>query len=135
VSENMMSFRQYIMETNYTKSSPEYSEIKVQRGHSEGPLSKFMNSVSKRKWRKHVQSGTHQTRSRKQMNNVNNFSSEGIAQHKTDRVKKKFASGNVERPVILRHKESGHEHLVQGNTRASHGTKDDKHVGVTVVDY
>ena len=134
----MMSFRQYIMEINYTKSNPEYSEIKVQRGDSEekpGHLSKFMNSVSKRKWKRHVQSGTHQTRSREQMNNVNNFSSEGIAKHKKARVRKKFASGNVERPVILRHKESGHEHLVQGNTRASHGTKDDKHVGVTVVDY
>tara|TARA_R100001594_G_C3898631_1_gene230240 strand:+ start:113 stop:517 length:405 start_codon:yes stop_codon:yes gene_type:complete len=134
----MKSFYQYISEINYTKSNPEYSEIKVQRGHSEEQpehLSKYMNSVSKRKWKKHVQSGTHQTRSREQMNRVNNFSSEGIAKHKIDRVRKKFTSGSVERPVILKHKKTGHEHLVQGNTRASHGTRDDKHVGVTVVHY
>jgi len=31
----MKTFKQYITELNYTKSTPEYSEIKFQRGDSE----------------------------------------------------------------------------------------------------
>jgi hypothetical protein len=43
--------------------------------------------------------------------------------------------GSLERPVILRHKESGYEHLLSGNTRSSLATSLGHPVSAHVIEY
>ena len=55
---------------------------------------------------------------------------------KKGHVKAAYKNGTVTTPLILRHKETGHEHLLFGNTRLTYGLqKKKKPVSVSVVEY
>lgn len=58
-----------------------------------------------------------------------------LDKNKQDRVKKAFRGTSVETPIILRHKESGYEHLLAGNTRATYAMKKFGKFKASVIEY
>lgn len=66
---------------------------------------------------------------------VNNLDPDKLSRVKTQVSDSLAGHGSVQRPVILRHKESGHEHLLSGNTRASFATSIGHPVSVHVIEY
>ena len=64
-----------------------------------------------------------------------------IEKEKRDRVnsqweKAKKGEGSIEKPIILHHKETGHKHLLAGNTRLTSGVQDQKtKVAVHTIEY
>ena len=64
-----------------------------------------------------------------------------IDKEKRDRVnsqwkKAKKGEGSIEKPIILHHKETGHKHLLAGNTRLTSGVQDQKtKVAVHTIEY
>ena len=55
---------------------------------------------------------------------------------KQKRVSNIFNKGrSIETPIILRHKDSGHEHLLSGNTRATYGIQNRGKIKASVIEY
>ena len=81
-----------------------------------------------------------ETYNKSSVRNVSNTdASDGISSlnpMKRKRVSSIYKQGKITSPIILRHKETGHEYLLAGNTRLTHGIHvAKKPVKVSVLEY
>lgn len=142
----MKSFKEFISEIYWIKpkSSKEQSEIGYQIGSSShahvnkqlkhlSDPKKFKSALSKAKIKHYTQDKI------KKVDNTDAADKGAFKQlhkQKQKRVSNIFKkSRSVETPVILKHKKSGHEHLLAGNTRATYGIQKRKKMKASVIEY
>jgi hypothetical protein len=142
----MKTFKEYISEIYWVKPKPnkEQSEIGFQVGSSShahvnkqlkrlSDPKKFKSSLSKAKVINYNQN---------KIKNVDNTDAadkgafKQLNKQKQKRVSNIFKkSRSVETPIILKHRETGHEHLLAGNTRATYGIQKRKKIKASVIEY
>jgi len=131
----MKSFIQHMIEVSYTPTKDtEHDEVKHQAADSKTKEGKpYYSSRTRRglkglthrkNFKKALKRSKTTTMSRGDLEKTGNFDSRvtGLAKHKVKRVSGQFKSGEVERPVVMKHRGTGEKHLLGGNTRAAIGS-------------
>ena len=142
----MKTYRQSMTEVRWVKpkSSKEQSEIGFQIGTSSTPeVNKHLNHLSNPKnFKTALAKAKVQHYDINKIKNVDNTdaadknSFSQLNKQKQKRVSNIFKkSRSVETPIILKNKESGHEHLLAGNTRATYGIQKRKKIKASVIEY
>ena len=141
----MISFKEYIEEAYIKpKSSKEKDEIRTQIGSSSHDhVNKQLQHLSNPKnFKSALSKAKVQHYDQKKIRNVDNTdasekgSFKSLHPDKQKRVSNIFKkSKSIETPIILRHKETGHEHLLAGNTRATYGIQKRKRIKASVIEY
>ena len=142
----MKTFKEFIEETYIKpKAKAEIGEVPFQRKVQGFPshVHKQLDHISNiNNFRKALSSAKVKHYDAKKIKNVDNTDAatpkefKKLHPTKQKRVAKIFNKGRgVETPIILKHKESGHEHLLSGNTRATYGMKRSKRIKASVIEY
>lgn len=133
-----------------SKGREEHDEIHHQlNAHKNGSstlsphLHKYLQHISHYKnYKKALSSSSTETYSHHNIDRVDNTdaSTHGSFKElhplKKGRVEHVYKTGRVSMPIIVRHKKSGHEHLLAGNTRLTYGIQKKKiPVKVHVMEY
>ena len=143
----MISFKKFLLEYEWIRPTDrEHHEVKYQLKNYKYSIPKHLYTKlkelsDKNIFSKEIDNAKKEIYDKEKIKKVDNTTAsdgnsfEYLKKEKQKRVKTYFDNGTIETPIILRHKQSGHEHLLSGNTRATYGIKKDGNFTATVIEY